>query len=188
MAAPAEETLILSVHALPTPVHRHSPSTRTSTPPMSSFVATAEPKTPDAIVRNDGWFPDIGLEALRAAMRLDGTVTHERLREATVNAMASVNAELHTWQAHHVAVGHADLACVPAPAVGGESVQLARYRRAVYHLAHADLTERYRDFDTTKSGAQRAEDLDATIAHARRNARWALSDLRGVPRTTVELI
>jgi hypothetical protein len=155
---------------------------------MNSFVATAEPTTPDVIVRNDGWFPDIDLRALRAAMRLDGTVTHERLREAVVNAMASVNAELGAWQARQVAAGHADLASMPAPAVDGESVQLARYRRAVYHLAHADLTERYRDFDTTPSGERRAMDLDATIADARRNARWALSDLRALPRTTVELI
>ena len=163
---------------------------------MSSFLATAEPTTPQApgspanvaIVTNDSWFPDIDMNALRASMRLDGTATHERLRDATIDAIASINAELGTWQAGHIAAGYADLAAVPAPNIGGESVQLARYRRAVFNLAHADLTERYRDFDSTKSGGQKAEDLETTICDARRNVRWALSDMRGLPRSTIELI
>jgi len=160
---------------------------------MSSFLATAEPTTPDAlpnaaIVQNDGWFPDIDMDALRASMRLDGTATYERLRDATIDAIASVNAELGAWQTAHVAAGHSDLAAVPAPAIGGESVQLARYRRAVFNLTHADLTERYRDFDSTKAGGQKAEDLEMTICEARRNVRWALNDLRGLPRSTIELI
>ncbi|KFX61018.1 head completion/stabilization protein [Paraburkholderia fungorum] len=163
---------------------------------MSSFLATAEPNTPQtpgspanvAIVENDGWFPDIDMNALRASMRLDGTATHERLRDATIDAIASINAELGAWKANHIAAGYADLVAVPAPRIGGESVQLARYRRAVFNLAHADLTERYRDFDSTKSGGQKAEDLEMTICEARRNIRWALSDMRGLPRSTIELI
>src|SRR5580692_8713967 len=99
---------------------------------MSSFLATAESTTPEspanaAIVTNDGWFPDIDMNALRASMRLDGTATHERLRDATIDAIASINAELGTWRAAQVAAGYADLAAVPAPNIGGESVQLARY-------------------------------------------------------------
>ena len=80
---------------------------------MSSFLATAEPNTPQtpgspasaAIVENDGWFPDIDMNALRASMRLDGTATHERLRDATIDAIASINAELGTWQAGQLAAG-----------------------------------------------------------------------------------
>jgi hypothetical protein len=160
---------------------------------MSSFLATAEPTKPDApanaaVVKNDGWFPDIDMNALRASMRLDGTATYDRLRDATIDAIASVNAELGAWQAAHLAAGYADLATVPAPSIGGESVQLARYRRAVFNLTHADLTERYRDFDSTKAGGQKAEDLETTICNARRNVRWALSDMHGLPRSTIELI
>jgi hypothetical protein len=163
---------------------------------MSSFLATAEPTKPQTpgspanatIVQNDGWFPDIDMDALRASMRLDGTATYERLRDATIDAIASVNAELGAWQTVQAAAGHADLAAVPAPRIGGESVQLARYRRAVFNLTHADLTERYRDFDSTKAGGQKAEDLETTICNARRNVRWALSDMHGLPRSTIELI
>lgn len=185
MAAPADE----AQHLTATRFRRRSTAI-TSFSTMNSFIATAPAGTasrPD-VVENDGWFPDIDLGELRTAMRLDGTVTAERLREAVIDAIASANAELATWRDAQLAAGHTSLADVPAPAVGGGSVQLARYRRAVYHLAHADLTERYRDYDATKSGGQKADDLEATTGDARRNARWALNDLRGIARTTVELI
>ncbi|MCI0152145.1 head completion/stabilization protein [Paraburkholderia sediminicola] len=163
---------------------------------MSSFIATAEPntaRTPDtstaaALIGNDGWFPDIDLTGLRKAMRLDGTVTHERLRLAALDAMASINTELGTWQAAQLADGHAGLASVPAPQLGGISTHVLRHRRAVYNLMRADLTEQYRSYDSTRSGGQKAEDLDETISEARRNVRWALNDIRGIRRSTVELI
>ncbi|GAB5098701.1 head completion/stabilization protein [Caballeronia sp. HLA56] len=158
---------------------------------MSSFIATPtlEPSAAEKeLIRNDGFFPDISLAELRATMRLDGTVTNERLREATIGAIDSVNNELHAWRAQQISAGFSTLADIPAANIDGQSVQLIRYRRAVFNLTHADITERYRDWDTTKSGGQKAEDIESTIGQARRNVRWALSDLRGLARTTVELI
>lgn len=160
---------------------------------MSSFIAIADPPahvSPDTstTVANDEWFPDIDLQDLREAMRLDGTVTYERLRLATVDAIASVNDELHAWQVAQRARGHADLASVPATRIDGVSGHVLRYRRAVYNLTRADLTEQYRSYDATKSGAQHAEELEATTSESRRNVRWALNDIRGIARSTIELI
>jgi hypothetical protein len=160
---------------------------------MSSFIATAAPTTPDTPANadkltNDGWFPDIDLRDLREAMRLDGTVTYERLRPSALDAMLSINAELGSWQAAQVATGYADLAGVPAPMLNGESAHVQRYRRAVYNLVRADLTEQYRGFDSTKTGGQKAEELEMTICESRRNMRWAVNGIRGIPRSTIELI
>lgn len=159
---------------------------------MSSFIATAPLAPPassaDATVANDGWFPDIDLKDLRETMRLDGTVTQERLRAAAVDAMATINEELGAWQAMQRRAGCAALEGVPSANVDNVSAKVMRYRRAVYHQTRADLTEQYRSFDATKSGSQHAEDLDLTICESRRNVRWALADIRGVPRSTVELI
>lgn len=114
---------------------------------MNSFVATAAPAvaaTPiEGTLTNDGFFPDIDLSALRDAMRLDGTVTAERLRHAARDALLTVNDELAAWRARQRAAGAATLADVPAPRIDGESAHVARYRRAVYHLTHADVTEKY---------------------------------------------
>jgi len=159
---------------------------------MSSFIATADPTTgttpAPATLANDGWFPDIELAELREETRLDGTVTDTRLRAAALDAMASCNAELGAWQAQKLAAGFTDLASVPAPQLGGRSTHVIRYRRAVFNLVRADLNEQYRGYDSTKSGGQEAEALERTIAEARRNVRIALADIRGLRRTTVELI
>lgn len=159
---------------------------------MSSFIATADTNTgtvtPSATLANDGWFPDIELTELREETRLDGTVTDTRLRAAALDAMASCNAELGSWRAAQLAAGYADLASVPAAKLGTQSTHVIRYRRAVFNLVRADLTEQYRGYDSTKSGGQAAEALEETISEARRNIRVALADIRGLRRTTVELI
>jgi phage tail protein X len=161
-----------------------------------SFNATAAPQittdtsTPadDATVTNIDWFPPIDLAAMREAVRLDGTVTHARLRASVVDAIDEVNRELATWRAPLQASGIAKLADVPADAIGGESIHLSRYRKAVYYLARADLTSKYRDFDSTKSGSADAEELETTICADEKNARNAINDIRGVSRSTIELI
>ncbi|WP_269633141.1 head completion/stabilization protein [Pelomonas sp. BJYL3] len=155
-----------------------------------SFLGTdTAPTAADEVsLTNDGWFPAIALAELRAAVRLDGTVTPARLRHAAVNAMASVNGELASYKEAQLQAGHAGLADVPAPQVAGESVQLQRYRRAVYACVQADLIEHYRDFDTTGAGDKAADKLELRVHDLRRDVRWAISDLVGRRRTTVELI
>lgn len=159
---------------------------------MNSFLATAAPaaaSTPiDGTLTNDGFFPDIDLSALRDAMRLDGTVTRGRLQHAALDAILTVNRELDAWHARHRSAGAVSLADVPAGRIGGESVLVFHYRRAVYHLTHADVTEKYRGFDSTKSGGQAAAALTETVDESRRTARWAISDILGIARSTIELI
>lgn len=157
-----------------------------------SFIATAPSSTPSTpagatIVTNDGFFPDIDLDQLRDTMRLDGTVTAARLRSAAIAAVISVNNELQDWKAAKLAAGAVTLDAIGSQ-IGGVSVHVTQYLAAVHHTAKADLTERYRDFDSTKSGDAKADQLDCTVGDDRRNARWAIRDLLGLPRSTIELI
>jgi hypothetical protein len=154
-----------------------------------SFIATADADTPLAdTLANNGFFPDIDLQELQDAMRLDGTVTMPRLKHATVEAVTNVNGELADWRRAQQALGFERLADVPADRIDDESVLVARYLRAVYCLAKANLTERYRDFDATHDGHKRATELESPIDDLRRDARWAISDILGRRRNTVELI
>lgn len=159
---------------------------------MSGFVATAplmaaDPPATDAIV-NDGWFPDQSLATLRDLVRLDGTVTDVRLRDAVRYAIACVNWQLLEFRASQVALGVTNLAAVDPAAIDGEPRLVMLYRRAVASTAKADLIERYRDLDSTDSGLRRAVDMDPSIDEQRRNARWAVRDILGLPHSTVELI
>ncbi|MFJ2990933.1 head completion/stabilization protein [Collimonas sp. NPDC087041] len=162
-----------------------------------SFLAV-EPSTPSAaqppvstLVENDGFYVDIHLFQMRDAMRLDGTVTDVRLRQAVIAAILHVNDELREWKLQQVAAGYASLAAVPADRIDRESVLIAHYRRAVYCTAKADLIERYRDFDSTASSLsdkKMMEALDHAPGEQRRNAHWAIADIIGRAHLTVELI
>lgn len=155
-----------------------------------SFIANqpaGTPAAPAGTVANDGFFPDINLAELRETVRLDGTVTLARLRDAVIAAVIAVNDELQDWKAAQVAAGAEDLAAI-GPQIGGIGVKHSLYLAAVYRSAKADLAERYRDMDTTKDGEAKADQVDETIGDHRRAARWAIRDLLGRPRSTIELI
>ena len=54
--------------------------------------------------------------------------------------------------------------------------------------AGAELAERYRGLDTTGTGQGAADQQTTSADEYRRDARWSISDILGIPRTTVELI
>ena len=150
---------------------------------MTFANASAAPQDPTTPTDDEtvigGWWPDIDVSAAREVIRISGTVTHTRLVEALQNAVWSINGELATWAAAQHTVYPEKL----------DDERLAGlYRRAVYHYAKAELIERYRDFDMTSAGAARAEDKIDAADDARRNLRWAISDILGRSRVTVEAL
>lgn len=155
-----------------------------------SFLANQSPPTAAAEPRleNDGWFPDVKPDLVRAQSRLDGTVTVERLRAALLLAMATVNAELADLKARQLALGVYSLEDMPGPELAGQRVWLLHYQQAIVSHVQCSLIESYRDFDTTAAGDTKADKLEARIDSHRRDLRWAISALLARPRTTVELI
>ena len=161
----------------------------------SAFIVTANPPAQDQEpeVANDGFFPSMCPKAVRDACRLDGTVTADRLRPALLDAMLSVNAELQAWaDEQRSRWGYTALEDVPAPQVGGKSAKTLYYQRAVHYCLMADLAEMYRNISTTPSGGAKAdrvtEELVIHVAEHRRKQRWAISDLVGAARCTVDLL
>lgn len=151
---------------------------------MSAFVATGS--TEPFELSNDGWFPDIDANKARATLRLDGSVTDTRLEAALVNAMLSVNQDLREFRADHQQ--YSTLADVPTSQVNDTSRLIILYTRAVICTAGAEVVERYRSYDTSADGDRNAEALTPSIDELRRDARWAIRDLIGRVRSTVELI
>ncbi len=155
---------------------------------MSGFTANASRPAASPDVESGAFWPAINIENLRSAVRLEGNVTEERLRMAVVNAVISVNDELRQWRAAQEAAGSSSLAQVPGDEVDGQSRLVQLYRRAVYCNVAVEITERFRSYDATAQGNQRAEDLQPTIDELRRDVRYAISDILGTRRVTVELI
>lgn len=152
-----------------------------------SFIAPATSATASTITNGPFW-PDIEPDALRKTMRLDGTVTNERLEHAVVNAALQVNSDLKNWRISNQLLGFDSLAQVPAEQINGQSIYLQLYLRAVYCLTKANLIERYSDFDSTAKGLKAGEELTDSITDLRRDARFAIRDILGESHVTVELI
>ena len=83
--------------------------------------------TSDDIISNDGFFPDMSLSQFRNQYRADGTITTQRLQDALIEGMASVNAELSTFKTQSK---RDSLEQIIAPSINGESVLIYRYKRA----------------------------------------------------------
>ncbi|MCI3205821.1 MULTISPECIES: head completion/stabilization protein [Pandoraea] len=159
-----------------------------------SFLAAAPTTDAGETVKNDGFFPDIDITTMRDTQRLDGTVTEPRLKAEVIEAMLYVNGALSNWRSQRVAEGFETLADVKTvggravPEVAGTTAFVIRYTRAVFCWAHASLIERYRNFDATAT-ARKEDDVTRPGAdELRRDANWAINDITGATRSTVELI
>lgn len=152
------------------------------------FVAPEKATGTPEIIPNNSFWPDIDLATFCSVMRVDGTVTPQRLKQVVLTAMAEVNAELYPWREQQELRGFNGLADVPAEQLAGRSVRLHHYENAVWCWARAVLNERYQDFDATAAAAKRGEELEDATGDLWRDARWAISRVQNAPHCTVELI
>ena len=160
---------------------------------MSSLIIPAPtPTAEERLIESSAFWPPIDPSKIRMVQRIDNTVTPDRLRSALIESIACCNAALLSWRSTQQSAGFAQLAAVPAETIDGISERVHRYHRAVGCLAKALLLERYRDFDsngtTERQGDAKNETLTTTIDDCRRDHLNALADIRGLPRSTVELI
>ncbi|WEJ70326.1 head completion/stabilization protein [Pseudomonas sp. PSE14] len=154
---------------------------------MSAFVASGDVAA-GVTINSDEFWPGIDVDDLRDDMRIGADVSPAKLETAVVAALLNVNRQLGEWQSLQEDQGYTTLSQVPAKQVAGKSALVQHYQRAVCCATAAELLERYRGYDTTNIGSQNAEERTPTIDEYRRDLSWALSDLVGRPRSTIELI
>lgn len=159
---------------------------------MSGFVSRpptpAPPAATTAGVIAGGWWPDVDLDALRAAMRVDPAVTNPRLRDEALLAIIDVQDELSLWAAAHLAAGHVALASVPAATVDDESRLVLLYVGAVRNATAARLLGQFADIGATRSGEVREDERRVTEPSHAVLMRQAIRALLARPRMTVDLI
>lgn len=137
------------------------------------------------ISSGDFW-PQLDSNEFRDIMRVDGTVPNIRVEAVLIAANLRVNRELRPFAAKWAEAQ--TMASIPADQINGQSVYVLEYRAAVFNEAKADLTERYRDYDSTNDGHDEADKLESNIEDYRRKAREAIRAILDQPRATVELL
>ena len=61
---------------------------------MTGFSFNAPTTMPDESISNDGFFPNLQLNLIRESVRLDGSVSNPRLKDAAIAAMLEINEQL----------------------------------------------------------------------------------------------
>ncbi|WP_323981067.1 head completion/stabilization protein [Aeromonas media] len=154
----------------------------------TGFIANAPTAPAEGEITSSPFWPAISLPDLRSTVRLDGTVTTERLKHSAIDAVTSVNRDLAEWRTARQNEGIATLAAVPSELINDESVHLHSYRRAVYAMTRANLLERYTDYSATGDCVKGADAKVVSSDDLYRDARFAIRDILGTTHNTVELI
>lgn len=140
------------------------------------------------VINSGKFWPEISLNEMRLAMRIDNNVTSERLFHAAVAATGFVNGQLDDIRRRAVSDGLLTLEAVSDEQINGESFAVLRYRRAVYCYTAAMLFESYADAAATGKTADRAESKQRQAEDYRREGHYAVADLIGRQRIDSELI
>lgn len=121
-------------------------------------------------------------------MRIDGTVTNERLKHSALDAMQTVNRDLKDFRLKAQTQGKSRLSLCDEEQLNDESELVYLYKRAVFCLTTANLYERYRSFDSTREGDQKADQLIDTAGDLKRDYHFAVRDILGSNRMIAELV
>lgn len=147
------------------------------------FVANGN-TTPSSIkIKSDPFYPIIDLDHIRKIVRIDGAVTNERLEQTIIEEIIDVNRLI--CRLKEKASSLTDLA---KTFINDQPDTDYLYLSAVGNGVAAKVNENYRNYDSSNSGAIKAEKAELTVDDYRRNKHWAIQQLLGENHTIVELI
>ncbi len=152
--------------------------------PSSSFISDASPQAnSNGELCGDSWFPCVSQSEFKELYRATGSVTINRQQHFLKLALVQVCSELSILKTK--ADSFYDL---PHQFIGNELSTELDFKTAVYALAKSMLTEKYRDFDNTAKGHDRADSVDQSTDNYLRESREAIRRLLNKPRITVALV
>ena len=147
------------------------------------FVANGN-NTPSQInIKSDPFYPSIALDQIREIVRIDGAVTTLRLQQAIIEEVIDVNRLLKVLKDKATVLS--DLSTTE---INDKPETDYLYLSAVANGVAAKINENYRNYDSSNSGAKKAEEAEYTVDDYRRNKQWAILQLLGENHTVVELI
>ncbi|MFT0694154.1 head completion/stabilization protein [Acinetobacter bereziniae] len=147
------------------------------------FVANGNSSKSGIKIESDSFYPIIELDQIREIVRIDGAVTDQRLQQIIIEEVIDVNRLLSRLK--EKASSLADLATT---FINDEPDTDYLYLSAVSNGVSAKVNENYRNYDSSNSGANKAEKAELTVDDYRRNKQWAIQQLLGENHTIVELI
>lgn len=147
------------------------------------FVANGNNTPSQVIIKSDPFYPDVVLDHIREVVRIDGAVTDARLQQVIIEEVIDVNRLLKSLKDQA-----AQLSDLSTTQINNQPETDYLYLSAVANGVAAKVNENYRNYDSSNSGAKKAEQAECTVDDYRRNKQWAIQQLLGENHTVVELI
>ena len=142
--------------------------------------------TKNIIVKNNGFFPELSLSQFINMMRSDGNIDKEASQGQLQTAMIYVNSSLLKLKKNNPQAVHFDN--IKCDYYGDESENFILYRTAVFYRAKADVIGKWRNFDTTKSGHNKADQMELKMCEFLAKSNEAISKLLGKSKIFIALI
>lgn len=147
------------------------------------FVANGNPTPQHEKISTNAFFPDVSINDIRDIVKIDGSVTDARLKQAIFEEIIDVNRLLVS-----LIQPDTNLIQLSKNKVNEKTDTEILYFSAISNGVAAKVCEKYRGYDSTNTGNKRADDLTLTIDEYRRNKHWAIQQLLKQNQTTIELI
>ncbi|WFF38044.1 head completion/stabilization protein [Moraxella nasibovis] len=148
-----------------------------------SLIANGELSTALSQIDGGEFFPSVSVSEVRDFVRVDGSVTdfrlHQIILEETLDVMRLLDPL--TKKAGR-------LTDLSTAVIDGRNAFEVWYFSAIANGVGAKVCEKYRNYDSTNKGSDKAAELSATIDEYRRNKMWAIAQMQGRNQTVVELI
>ncbi|EOG1846413.1 head completion/stabilization protein [Enterobacter hormaechei] len=140
----------------------------------------------DAILTNDGFWPDLSVKDFQSQRTIPADIDAATIRQALLTAAGEINDDLVKVAAKYQGDGHIRAEAVPGVKIDGENLLCARYRKAVYARAKADLMGEFASIGRREShpGQESDETRSSLIAESTLTVRR----IKGLKRITVAMI
>ena len=148
-----------------------------------SFVANGSITPSHISISNTEFFPSISMDEIRNVVRIETTVSDDRLRQYLLEEIIDANRLLVSLKAKA-----ATLKDLAESMIDGQPDTEILYFSAISNGVAAKVNENYRNYDSTNSGNKKAEHANLTADDYRRNKMWAIQQLKRENHTIVELI
>ncbi len=149
---------------------------------MATFIPhdnqSSIPADKDSVVPFDAFYPALSLSHFRKVMRVDDTVSHDRIIEQMQSAILTIAYDIARWRSKQTVNQLSDL----------DDAKTTAYRMAVYNRTKALIIENYRDIDTTNDGHAKAESMESRIDSYLQRSREMQRMLTATPRSTIKLV
>lgn len=140
----------------------------------------------DACLTNDGFWPDLNVKDFQSQRTIPADVDAATIRQALLTAAGEINDDLVKVAAKYKSNGHNSAETVAGVAIESENLLCARYRKAVYARAKADLMGEFASIGRREShpGQESDETRSSLIAESTLMVRR----IKGLKRITVAMI